>query len=545
MKIQKFLFKNQYFKLTISLLFTIVGSFNGVLLSSIVNFAGKFTVHTSTSTLVKFGVYSIVLWAVIYIGQTISNITQASIVKHANTKLKSTVLKKKWYECNYNSDSAQVLALLTGELKLLEENYFYEIFDVISNILIFLVSLTYMLYINFLVSLIFILFSILPLIVPLVFSRTLGVATEKWTIQNEKTISVLKDFFQGINVFRTYGTKEKGFRFIRTNIINLENNLFHLNLVHFFVQLSGMLIAGLSFVLPFIIGCIVMRSSGRFSITTLIALFLANDKIISPIMNIIGSFNKIIGTRSIREKLSEIMNIDNEFFDRRYPVKYSEKVIYKVKHVRYWFDNSKKLDISFDIQWNDKILILGESGIGKTTLFKLISGLIPLKEGEFYLLDGKTRYDYPVENVAYISQTPYIFRGSLKDNLSVFDTEVTVEKIKEVLDIVGLASTFDVDRIDTIFFEENGKNLSGGQKQRLELGRALLSDRTLLLADEITSNLDKVSSEKIRNILFSINKPVVEIAHHYDLEEKRYTKIYRINKIGELELIKDNRYEKR
>ena len=262
-------------------------------------------------------------------------------------------------------------------------------------------------------------------------------------------------------------------------------------------------------------------------------------------MNIIGSFNKIIGTRSIREKLSEIMNIDNEFFDRRYPVKYSEKVIYKVKHVRYWFDNSKKLDISFDIQWNDKILILGESGIGKTTLFKLISGLIPLKEGEFYLLDGKTRYDYPVENVAYISQTPYIFRGSLKDNLSVFDTEVTVEKIKEVLDIVGLASTFDVDRIDTIFFEENGKNLSGGQKQRLELGRALLSDRTLLLADEITSNLDKVSSEKIRNILFSINKPVVEIAHHYDLEEKRYTKIYRINKIGELELIKDNRYEKR
>ena len=69
----------------------------------------------------------------------------------------------------------------------------------------------------------------------------------------------------------------------------------------------------------------------------------------------------------------------------------------------------------------------------------------------------------------------------------------------------------------------NGKNLSGGQIQRLEIARALLRDKKVLLVDEATANLDKNNSKKIRDLLFNTPVPVIEVAHNYNLNDKRYT----------------------
>lgn len=77
---------------------------------------------------------------------------------------------------------------------------------------------------------------------------------------------------------------------------------------------------------------------------------------------------------------------------------------------------------------------------------------------------------------------------------------------------------------------ENGDNLSGGQRQRIEIARALLRSKSLYLVDEATSNLDKANASKIRNILFGLDVPFIEVAHYINRHENRYTEKLKLQK---------------
>ncbi|WP_277950086.1 ATP-binding cassette domain-containing protein [Lactobacillus sp. LL6] len=102
---------------------------------------------------------------------------------------------------------------------------------------------------------------------------------------------------------------------------------------------------------------------------------------------------------------------------------------------------------------------------------------------------------------------------------------------------MGLTS-FSKNKLNDIQLEKDGISISGGQKQKIELARALYSNKTLILADEITANLDKKNAEKIRTLLFNMDNPVVEVAHHFNIKDKRYTKIFILNNNGNLERVK-------
>ncbi|RRR86144.1 hypothetical protein CWI05_12075, partial [Streptococcus pneumoniae] len=75
---------------------------------------------------------------------------------------------------------------------------------------------------------------------------------------------------------------------------------------------------------------------------------------------------------------------------------------------------------------------------------------------------------------------------------------------------------------------ENGSNLSGGQKQKIALARALIRNNKVYLFDEISANLDNDNSNSIHDILFNLGISFIEVSHHYDLNDKRYTDIYKL-----------------
>lgn len=85
----------------------------------------------------------------------------------------------------------------------------------------------------------------------------------------------------------------------------------------------------------------------------------------------------------------------------------------------------------------------------------------------------------------------------------------------------------------TLYVEtgNDGENMSAGQRQRIEIARALLRSKTLYLVDEATANLDDKNAEIIREILFELDVPVIEIAHHFDINDIRYTRILNISEI--------------
>ena len=163
--------------------------------------------------------------------------------------------------------------------------------------------------------------------------------------------------------------------------------------------------------------------------------------------------------------------------------------------------------------------IVGKSGSGKTTILSLISKLYDIQSGEI-LLDGKninTLSENAIHsNIGEISQSPYIFNTSIKQNLLFVKPDATEEEIIKVLKDAQIYK--DVKKftngIETEI-GENGIKLSGGQKQRLAIARLLLMDSKVIVFDEATSALDNESQSKIVEMLekYKSNKTIIIVAH--------------------------------
>ncbi len=176
-------------------------------------------------------------------------------------------------------------------------------------------------------------------------------------------------------------------------------------------------------------------------------------------------------------------------------------------------------DMSFTIPTGSVTALVGKSGCGKTTVFRLISKLLEATDGTVRLdgVDIRTLdKDSIRENLTVISQNPYLFHMTIRENLSLVKRDVTEEEMKEVcrLAVMDEEISHMQDGYDTLI-GEGGVNLSGGQRQRLAIARGLLRDSRILLFDEATSALDNITQSRIQKALENIRgtRTIVIIAH--------------------------------
>lgn len=163
--------------------------------------------------------------------------------------------------------------------------------------------------------------------------------------------------------------------------------------------------------------------------------------------------------------------------------------------------------------------VVGPSGAGKTTLFRLCNGLKSPSAGEIYIFEKAISRYHPVElrrDVGVALQKAPMIDGSVRKNLALPLTlqkkSLSEEDAKELMDVVGL---------DKRFLDRNSKDLSGGERQKLSIARTLVNRPRVLLLDEITSSLDRVSQQDIEELILQINRrygaTVIWITH--DLEQ--------------------------
>lgn len=191
-------------------------------------------------------------------------------------------------------------------------------------------------------------------------------------------------------------------------------------------------------------------------------------------------------------------------------------------HVNFHYDcNDKKVlnDLSFEVHANETVAFVGKSGAGKSTIFNLLckmydvdSGSITIDGVDISLLDRESIRG----NITIISQSPYIFHLSIRDNLRLVQPDMTEE---EMIDACKLACIHDFiislpDRYDTVV-GEGGVNLSGGQRQRLAIARAFLQKTEIILFDEATSALDNETQREIQKAISNLKKDytILIIAH--------------------------------
>lgn len=174
-------------------------------------------------------------------------------------------------------------------------------------------------------------------------------------------------------------------------------------------------------------------------------------------------------------------------------------------------------DLSFEIKQGEMVTFVGSSGSGKSTLLKIIAGLYTNTSGSIQY--DKQQWD---ENnsalirsrIGYVAQDAVAFNGTIRDNISLYDSDITDEDISRSLAIAELSSFVSQSKNGLqSLIKDNGSSLSGGQLQRLELARAFVKSPLVVCLDEATSSLDMPTEKKLLNNLKKEGVTIVCVAH--------------------------------
>ncbi|WP_114992287.1 peptidase domain-containing ABC transporter [Synechococcus sp. UW179A] len=174
-------------------------------------------------------------------------------------------------------------------------------------------------------------------------------------------------------------------------------------------------------------------------------------------------------------------------------------------------------DLNFEIGAGELFSIVGPSGSGKSTLIKNLVGLYTPTEGQILydgfdwlaIEDGSIRKSF-----AYVSQEQSIFRGTIYDNLTLYDDQLDLDEVREIAKLACFDEVvMELPQGYSTILGNQGIGLSGGELQRLEITRALLKNSEMIFLDEATSALDISTEKRVITNIKSLNKTIISVAH--------------------------------
>ena len=258
------------------------------------------------------------------------------------------------------------------------------------------------------------------------------------------------------------------------------------------------------------------------TVGALIGFQMLSGRVTQPLISIVGLVNEYQETALSVKMLGEVMNRAPEGRPGANGLRPVLQGEIKFDNVVFRYPGAQNLALnkaSFTIEQGMVVGIVGRSGSGKTTLTKLIQGLYPLQEG-LVRFDGVDAREIELSHlrrqIGVVLQENFLFRGTVRENLSVTKPDATFEELVAAAQAAG-ADEF-IERLpqgyDTVL-EENATNLSGGQKQRLSIARTLVSRPRILILDEAASALDPESEAIFINNLskIAVGRTVVMISH--------------------------------
>ena len=333
-------------------------------------------------------------------------------------------------------------------------------------------------------------------------------------------IVIVKSYGGEKDIEERYNTVNKGF---------LEAGLFEVTTFSIFRPL----VDGLFFVALIVIFTTTNVIDSVADAGTVFAFIQYMDRFFQPLKEIADKYNSLQSALAGAERLVPLLEEKDRQIVNEVPREFKHIESIDFKHVWFSYDNNDVYaleDFTLSIKAGEFIGIVGPSGSGKSTLLSLLMGLYKPTKGAIYINGiDIANYDSSVLRhlMGYVFQQAYLFKGSIKDNLTLFDTSISYD------DMVAAAKQVNLDSMIEQLPEGYhtpvgylGSLLSDGQKQLLAFGRTLIRNTPILLLDEATANIDSHTEKQIQASIENIrgSKTIVSIAH-------RLSTVQDVNKI--------------
>lgn len=473
-------------------------------------------------TIIKTAFFLLILRIIIEI---ITNIWSMIVLKlngKVNFDLKKDMLESltNFEVKNFdNTNSGLFISRLNKDTTELSELFDY-ITDDLSGIILNISFIGYVLYLNVYLGLFLILNIILVYILTSKKLYYYKNAKSDYKNKDEKVVGIYTDVIRGIREIRNLNLKKKVLFDVNKKTdesITAEIKSIHTR------RTWNRYIASFQHVIDFlfILISVYFIVNNSLQVSSFLIIFLYKNKVLNLINYISEIREKLSDGKVAASRVFDIITY-NSFSKEKYGKKDISNLdgYIEFKDVNFKY-NSKNLfyNLNFKIEPNKMTAIVGKSGEGKSTILKLINKSYEIDNGTILIDDlniNDLSEDTIKNSISIVSQAPYIFNLSIKDNIKLANPEATDE---EITNVCKKAQIHDLimempEGYDTIV-GENGVILSGGQKQRIAIARALIKESKIILFDEATSSLDNNNQEKIKNIIKDLAKThtVIIVAH--------------------------------
>ena len=322
-------------------------------------------------------------------------------------------------------------------------------------------------------------------------------------------IVIVKSYGGEKDIEERYNTVNKGF---------LEAGLFEVTTFSIFRPL----VDGLFFVALIVIFTTTNVIDSVADAGTVFAFIQYMDRFFQPLKEIADKYNSLQSALAGAERLVPLLEEEDRQIANEVPSEFKHIESIDFEHVWFSYDNNDVYaleDFTLSIKAGEFVGIVGPSGSGKSTLLSLLMGLYKPTKGAIYINGiDIANYDSSVLRhlMGYVFQQAYLFKGSIKDNLTLFDTSISYDDMVDAAKQVNLDSM--IEQLPEGYHTPVGylgSLLSDGQKQLLAFGRTLIRKTPILLLDEATANIDSHTEKQIQASIENIrgSKTIVSIAH--------------------------------
>lgn len=242
---------------------------------------------------------------------------------------------------------------------------------------------------------------------------------------------------------------------------------------------------------------------------------------IEPIKEILDLGPNINYLKSIYNRINDLLLVkEKEDIKDKYKIKGD----IKINNICYSYNNIDYIikNINLEIPYKSKYLIYGKSGLGKSTIIKILLKYLGDYKGNIKI-DNNDLKNISRESIqdsfTYVSQNNYITNDTIKNNI-IYDRDIDDNDYKKIIDICNLNTLIESKYLkDNFVIEDNGFNISGGERQKIILARSLLKDSNYIILDEALSEVDVYEEKQILNKIFDYckDKTLIYISHKKEI----------------------------